>query len=134
MPPRIKVVIGSVHDINADLIVLPGKRAFADGRVVTVAAPRWQGPDGPDRAIAQAYRDAVAAASDRRAVSLAVPAVLARGLWPIDQSIQVALRVFDSTPSTVQEVTVVARTPAMLERWAEALVARDRWSGRRATP
>lgn len=134
MPPRIHVVLGSIDDVDADLTVLPGRRPHVDGRVVTVRAPRWHAPDGPERAIAQAYRDAVAAASDRGAISLAVPAVLARGLWPIDQSIHVALRVFDSTPSTVQAVTVVARSPGMLERWAEALIARDRWSGRRATP
>lgn len=130
--PRVRVVLSPLDQVSADIVVLPGRRARDDGRVVTVRAPRWRFPDGPDRALAEAYRAAVAAANAHAAHTLAVPAVLARGPWPLDAAITVALCVLESTPTTVRQVWVAASTPAMLERWAEALAARTHSSGRGA--
>jgi hypothetical protein len=53
---------------------------------------------------------------------MALPAILARGPWPLEQVTRIALTVLMSTPTTVREVVVVASTPAMVERWAEALI------------
>ncbi len=119
--PRVRVVLGHPEDTSAELIVVAGTRLAAHGRTVTVPAPRWQaGRD--DRLLAEAYRQAIAAANDRGARSMALPAILARGVWPLDDVTRVALTVLLSTPTTLREVLIVASTPAMVERWAEALV------------
>lgn len=120
--PRIRVLLGRPEDTAADIVVLPGSRPRSSGRVVTVAAPRWHPPNGPERELAEAYRHAVAEANARLADSMALPAILARGAWPLEQLIRVALTVLLSTPTSVREVYIVARTPAMVERWAEALI------------
>ena len=57
----------------------PGPAQPQDGRVVTVSAPRWKPPAGVEHLLADAYRDAVAAANARQAKSMALPAILARG-------------------------------------------------------
>ncbi len=120
--PHVRVTFGALSAAQTDVVVVPGRRARVDGRTITVAAPRWRPPTGPDRALAQAYRDAVAAADARGAHSMALPAILARGAWPLEDVTRIALTVLLSTPSTVREVQIVASTPAMVERWAEALV------------
>ena len=53
---------------------------------------------------------------------MALPAILAQGPWPLEEVTRVALTVLKSTPTTVHEVVIAASTPAMVERWAEALV------------
>jgi O-acetyl-ADP-ribose deacetylase (regulator of RNase III) len=93
-----------------------------EGRIVKVAAPRWKQPDGPRHLLAEAYRDAVAAANARGARSMVLPGILARGAWPLEDVTRTALTVLLSTPTTVEQVVIAARTPAMVERWAEALV------------
>jgi O-acetyl-ADP-ribose deacetylase (regulator of RNase III) len=120
--PRIRVVLGRPEDTSADIVVRAGARAHQDGRVVTVCAPRWQPPGGPEHLLAEAYRDAVAAANAQQAATMALPAILARGPWPLEEVTRIALTVLKSTPTTVHEVVIAAGTPAMVERWAEALV------------
>lgn len=120
--PRIRVVLGRPEDIPADIILRAGARAAEDGRVVTVCAPRWQPPAGVEHLLADAYRDAVAAANARQAQSMALPAILARGPWPLEEVTRIALTVLKSTPTTLYEVVIAASTPAMVERWAEALI------------
>ena len=115
------MVLGRPEDTGAAVIIRAGSRPAQDGRLVTVAAPRWHGPDGPRHALPEAYRHAVAAANARGAASMALPAILARGPWPLEEVTRVALTVLKSTPTTVHEVIIAASTPAMLERWAEAL-------------
>jgi O-acetyl-ADP-ribose deacetylase (regulator of RNase III) len=119
----VRVLLGIPDQCPADIVVLPGSHAKASqgSRIVTVAAPRWQRPSGPERSLAEAYRAAVAEANARSARTMVLPAILARGPWPLDDVTRVALTVLLSTPTTLQEVTIVARTPAMVERWAEAL-------------
>lgn len=53
---------------------------------------------------------------------MALPAILARGPWPLEEVTRIALTVLKSTPTSVQDVVIAAGTPAMVERWAEALV------------
>ncbi len=113
-------MLGEVQESAADVIILAGARRSESGHVVTVSAPRWR-PDGNRRALPEAYRDAVAAANARHARSMAIPAILARGPWPLDEVTRVALTVLKSTPTSVHEVHIVVGTPAMLEVWAEAL-------------
>ena len=115
--------LGIPEDTEADLVVLAGAHAELrpDGRTVVIAAPRWHLPNGPEHALADAYREAVALANARQARSLAVPAILARGPWPLDDVTRIALTVLQGTPTTVRDVVVVAGTPAVLERWAEAI-------------
>jgi hypothetical protein len=125
----VQVVLARPEDVPGDLVVLPGVRAAQDGRTVTVPAPRWRMPAGPEHLLANAYRQALAAASARHARTLVLPAVLALGPWPLDDVTRVALTVLGSTPTTVVHVTVAAQTPAMLETWAEAL-ARQPTQGR----
>jgi O-acetyl-ADP-ribose deacetylase (regulator of RNase III) len=120
--PRIRVVLGRPEDTSADIVVLPGSRVHESGRIVTVVAPRWHSPSGPERLLADAYRQAVAQANARNARSMALPATLARGVWPLEELTRIALTVLLSTPTTLHEVVICASTPAMLERWAEALV------------
>lgn len=116
-----RVVLGHPEDTSVDLIVLAGARPAAHGRTVTVIAPRWQRAHD-EHLLAEAYRQAVATANARGATSLALPAILARGAWPLDEVTRVALTVLLSTPTTLREVLIMASTPAMVERWAEALV------------
>ena len=52
---------------------------------------------------------------------MVLPAILARGPWPLDEVTRIALTVLKSTPTTLHEVVIAAGTPAMVERWAEAL-------------
>ena len=120
--PRIRVVLGRPEDTSADIILRAGAQAAEDGRVVTVSAPRWQPPRGTEHLLAEAYRDAVAAANARQARTMALPAILARGPWPLEDVTRIALTVLKSTPTTVHEVLIAAGTPAMVERWAEALI------------
>lgn len=120
--PRIRVVLGSPEDTSADIILRAGAHAAAKGRVVTVRAPRWKPPRGTEHLLAEAYRDAVAAANARQARTMALPAILARGPWPLEDVTRIALTVLKSTPTTVHEVVIAAGTPAMVERWAEALI------------
>ena len=120
--PRIRVVLGRPEDTLADIILRAGARAADDGRVVTVSAPRWKPPRGTEHLLADAYRDAVAAANARQARTMALPAILARGPWPMEDVTRIALTVLKSTPTTVHEVVIAAGTPAMVERWAEALI------------
>lgn len=120
--PRIRVVLGHPEDTTADVVVRAGADPAQDGRVVTVRAPRWQRPGVGEHLLAEAYRDAVAAANARHATTMALPAVLARGPWPLEAVTRIALTVLKSTPTTVHEVVIAAGTPAMVERWAEALV------------
>lgn len=87
-----------------------------------MACPKFHAPSGPDRALAEVYRQAIAEANARAARSLELPAILARGPWPLDSVTRIALTVIMSTPTTLQEVIVVAGNPSMLERWAEALI------------
>ncbi len=120
--PHVRVILGDPMDTDAEVVIVAGPRARDEGRVVTVAAPRWQRPDGPDRKLADAYRDAVAAANAHGAQSMALPGVLARGVWPLEQVTRIALTVLMSTPTSVREVVIAAKTPAMVELWAEALI------------
>ena len=120
--PRIRVVLGRPEDTSADIILRAGAQAAADGRVVTVSAPRWKPPRGTEHLLADAYRAAVAAANARQARTMALPAILARGPWPLEDAMRVALTVLKSTPTSVHEVVIAAGTPAMVERWAEALI------------
>ncbi len=120
--PHIRVLLGEPADSPAELVVLPGGSPGGQGRTVVIPAPAWRPPDGPERALAQAYRRAVAEADARGARSMAIPAVLARSPWPLDVVTRVALTVLTSTPSSLLEVHVMASTPAMVERWAEALI------------
>ena len=120
--PRIRVVLGTPEECVADVVIRAGARPRQEGRLVTVAAPRWHQPDGPERLLAEAYRDAVAAANVRQARTMAMPAILARGPWPLEEVTRVALTVLKSTPTTVHDVVIAGSTPAMVERWAEALI------------
>jgi O-acetyl-ADP-ribose deacetylase (regulator of RNase III) len=120
--PRIRVVLGQPEETSADIVVRAGARPGSRGRVVTVRAPRWQRPGQAEHVLAEAYREAVAAANARDARTMVLPAVLARGPWPLDEVTRIALTVLKSTPTTVHEVVIAAGTPAMVERWAEALV------------
>jgi O-acetyl-ADP-ribose deacetylase (regulator of RNase III) len=121
-PPHVRVLLGDPEETSAELVVRPGSRTQGDGRSVTVTAPRWQRPNGPDRLLAEAYREAVALANARGARSMALPGILARGAWPLEDVTRIAMTVLMSTPTTLQEVVIAVRTPAMLERWAEALI------------
>ena len=120
--PRIRVVLGRPEDTAADIILRAGAQAAEDGRVVTVIAPRWKPPRGTEHLLADAYRDAVVAANARQARTMALPAILARGPWPLEDVTRIALTVLKSTPTTVHEVVIAAGTPGMVERWAEALI------------
>jgi O-acetyl-ADP-ribose deacetylase (regulator of RNase III) len=124
--PHIRVLLGEPQDTDADIVVMPGSRARQRGRVVTVEAPRWHPPNGPERLLAEAYRHAVAAANARSARSMALPGILARGAWPLEVVTRVALTALLSTPTTVEEVVIAGRTPAMVECWAEALLREPR--------
>ena len=117
------MVLGAPHEQPADLVIVPGRRAEDPGpSVAVVKAPRWKPPSGPDRALAEAYREAVAVANERRARSIVLPGALVQGWWPMEDVTRVAMTVLMSTPSTVHEVTIAVPTAAMLEMWAEALV------------
>jgi O-acetyl-ADP-ribose deacetylase (regulator of RNase III) len=121
-PPHVRVLLGEPEQTDAEIVVVAGARPRERGRVVTVGAPRWKAPDGPERLLAEAYRDAVAAANARGARTMALPGILARGVWPLDVVTRVALTVLMSTPTTVEEVVIAVRTPAMVEHWAVALI------------
>lgn len=117
-----RVAIGDPRDQHADLAILPGRRnSDVDPFTVMVKAPRWRPPNGPDRALAETYRQAVQLATERQATSLALPSSLALGVWPMEDVTRIAMTVLMSTPSTVREVTIAVPTAAMLEVWAEAL-------------
>ena len=116
------MALGRPEDTASEIVVLPGTHAHESGRLITVVAPRWHAPSGPERLLADAYRQAVAEANARGARSMALPAMLARGAWPLEDLTRVALTVLLSTPTSLHEVVICASTPAMLERWAEALV------------
>lgn len=120
--PKIRVVLGHLEDTAADIVVLPGAHPRKSGRVVTVVAPRWRPSTGQERLLAEAYRQAVAEANLRGATTMALPAMLSRGAWPLEDLTRIALTVLQSTPTSVREVLIVANTPAMVERWAEVLV------------
>jgi hypothetical protein len=130
--PRVRVLLGRPQDTPADIVVLAGSTEAHHGRTVTLGAPRWRMPNGPEYVLANTYRQAVAMANERRARSMALPAILAVGPWPLEVVTRVALTVFMSTPTTLQEILVVVRTPEMLEQWAEALI-RTPWNGPTAT-
>ncbi|MCU0301006.1 MAG: hypothetical protein MUF35_05295 [Candidatus Nanopelagicales bacterium] len=121
--PRIRVQLGTPEQVQADLVVLPGAHAQhrPDGRTVVIPAPRWHMPNGPEYRLADAYREAMLLANARQAHSMVLPAILARGPWPLDQVTRIGLTVLHGTPTTLREVIVVANTPAILERWAEAI-------------
>lgn len=116
-----RVVLGDPRDQPVDLVILPGRRDVDDIGLVTLKAPKWAPPSGPELALAQVYRRAVQTASEREARSVALPSALVIGSWPLDDVTRVAMTVFMSTPSTVRNVIVAVQTPAMLEKWAEAL-------------
>lgn len=121
--PHVQVVIGDPESQPGDLVVLPARQAsFREPRTVLVAAPRWELAGGSEVALANAYRAAVAAATQRNARSLVLPAVLARGPWPLDDVVRIAMTVLMSTPSTTEEITIAVPTGAVLEPWAEALL------------
>jgi O-acetyl-ADP-ribose deacetylase (regulator of RNase III) len=121
-PVHVVTVLGDLEGAGTDLIIRAGTRRRERGRTVTISAPRWHPPSGPEHRLAETYRDALAVANARGARSLALPAILARGPWPLEDVTRIALCVLHGTPTTVQDVIIVARTPAMLERWAEALI------------
>ncbi len=103
-------------------MILPARAmSFREPRTVLIEAPRWGTPRGSDVALANAYRAAMAAATSRNAQSIVLPAVLARGTWPLDELTRVAMTVIMSTPTSVKEVTIAVPTPAVLEAWAETL-------------
>ena len=116
-----RVVMGDPRDQPVDLVVLPGRRDVDDIGLVILKAPKWKPPSGPELALAQIYRRAVQAASERDARSMAMPSALVIGSWPLDDVTRVAMTVLLSTPSSLRQVIVAVSTPAMLERWAEAL-------------
>jgi O-acetyl-ADP-ribose deacetylase (regulator of RNase III) len=116
------VTLGAPEDQRADLAVVAGRREEqVSPFVVRVQAPRYRPPNGPDRALAEAYRRAIALADEREASSLALPGTLAIGPWPVADVTRIAMTVLLSTPSSVREVIIAAPTAAMVEVWAEAL-------------
>jgi O-acetyl-ADP-ribose deacetylase (regulator of RNase III) len=130
MQPRVQVILAPIEQLDADIVVLPGRRERDDGsRIVQIAAPRWRLPDGPDRLLAEAYRSALRAAGRHRARTMAVPAILARGPWPLESVTRIAMDVFDANQTDVVHVWIAASTPAMVERWAEVLIGHPRISG-----
>ncbi len=117
-----RVTIGDPRDQPVDLVILPARRErVVDERVVTVKAPHWRPPSGPELALAEVYRHAVDVASKHGARSVAIPGALVLGSWPMTDVTRVAMTVLMSTPSTVREVIVAVPTAAALELWAEAL-------------
>ena len=72
------MALGNAEDTSADIVVRAGARASADGRIVTVCAPRWQPPAGVEHLLADAYRDAVAAANLRQARTMVLVGELDR--------------------------------------------------------
>lgn len=116
------MLLGRPEDTNADIVIRAGSRAAEDGRIVTVVAPLYRSGGGPEHRLADAYRQAVAAANARGARSMAVPALLARSYWPLDDLVRVGLTVLMSTPTTLREVVVTSSSPGMVERWAEAIL------------
>lgn len=116
------MVLGRPEDQPADLVILPGRHEAEVGpSMVKVQAARWTPPSGPERALAETYRRAVALAIQHGARTLVLPSALVLGSWPMDDVTRVALTVLMSTPSPLREVTIAVQTPAMLELWAEAL-------------
>ena len=115
--------LGIPQQTEADLIVLAGAHAQLrpDGRTVVIAAPRWHLPDGPDHLLADAYRQALVLANTGKARSMAAPRSSRADPGRSREVTRIALTVLQGTPTTVREVVVVAGTPAMLERWAEAI-------------
>ena len=124
--PHVRVLLGRPEDTPADVVIRAGGRAGQDGRIITVAAPRWERVNGPRHALPEAYRQAVAAANARGASSMALPGILARGPWPLEEVTRVAMTVLRSTPTSLREVTIAVGTPAMVEVWAEAII-REPW-------
>jgi hypothetical protein len=121
--PHVQVVIGKPTDLPGDLVILPARKAsFREPRTVLIETPRGGIPSGSEVALANAYRDALAAANARNAQSIVLPVSLSRGTWPIEDLTRVAMTVLMSTPTSVKEVTVAVPTPAALEAWAEALL------------
>lgn len=120
--PHVRVLLGHPDDTNADIVIHAGSRASQRGRVVTVVAPLFRPPEGPEHLLADAYRQAMAAANARDARSMAVPALLARSYWPLDALVRVGLTVLVSTPTTLREIVVTSTAPGMVERWAEAIL------------
>lgn len=120
--PHVRVTIGDPRDQPVDLVILPGRRERdVSEHVVMLKAPHWRPPSGPELALAEVYRHAVDVASRRGARSVAMPAALVIGSWPMEDVTRVAMTVLMSTPSTVRDVLVAAPTAAALELWAEAL-------------
>src|SRR5215213_4086231 len=121
--PQVRVVLGAPTELPADLVVLPGRKAqFREPRTAFVVAPRWEIAGGSELMLANAYRAAMASATQRKARSLVLPAILARGPWPIEDVTRVAMTVLMSTPCTAEHITIAVPTPAALEAWAEALM------------
>jgi hypothetical protein len=118
----VRVALGHPQDFPADLVIVPGRRDDEPGpSVVVVKAPRFKPPSGPELALATTYRHAMQIATQRKAQSIVMPAALVLGPWPLDDVTRVAMTVLMSTPSPVRQVTIAVDTPAMLERWAEAI-------------
>lgn len=116
------MALGRPDDFAADLVILPGRRDDEPApSVVVLKAPRFKPPSGPELALATAYRRAIDVATQRNARSIVLPAALVLGSWPLADVTRVAMTVIMSTPSSVRQVTIAAGTPAMLERWAEAI-------------
>lgn len=114
-------VLGEVpHDDDADIIIRAGRRRSENGRVVTVAAPRWT-PDGHRVALPEAYRQAMAVANERGARTMTIPGALVRGSWPLDDVTRIAMTVLLSTPTSVLAVSIIADGPGLWEAWTEAL-------------
>jgi|GEM_PF-2630438 len=121
-PPAIRVVLGDPAEQPVELVVRPGRELVSHGRVVEVPAPRWTAPAGQEYLLAEAYRAAVAVANARLATSMALPGILARGPWPANDVIRVAMTVLRGSPTTLRQVVVAVTTAGMLELWAEAIV------------
>jgi hypothetical protein len=118
----VQVVLGDPRRQPGELVILPGRHSDEpDLRTVVVAAPRWR-PGGGTRPLAEIYRRAVEVTNQRAARSLVLPGSLTVGPWPIEDVTRVALTVLMSTPITARDITIAVPTPALLERWAEALV------------
>ena len=121
--PHLQVVLSSPDDVPGDLVVEPAREAgFREPRTLLVAAPKWAVKGGSELDLANAYRFALAGATEREVRSLVLAGSLSRGPWPVDDVVRVGMTVLMSTPSTVREVVIAAPTPALLEAWAEALL------------
>ncbi|MBL0886949.1 O-acetyl-ADP-ribose deacetylase [Myceligenerans indicum] len=124
-------VDGAIHRVGGPDVLADCRRRFPAGLqtgnagwttagnlpaqwVIHTVGPNWNRGERDPQLLTSCYRRILETADELGALTVAVPLVSAGSYgWPVDDAVRIAVETLTTTPSQVEEITLVAYTPGL---------------------